>query len=146
MTGSPWSMLRLLPRAGCRHGVDTKLSVNGRVGSPEQDVQPGGDVPLPLQCVLGEPSGPGQGGLGRGACWHDPDWVEPELLLPVSALVDVGWCSDHEFEDWGQSPHLGASGETVDLTSQHTNRDVLIHGPKITIRPVGTRHVAGRSR
>jgi hypothetical protein len=128
-------MLRLLPRAGCRHGADTRLSVNG----PEQQ-------PLPLQCVLGEPSGPGQGGLGPGACWHDPDRVEPELLLPVSDLVDVGWCSDHEFEDWGQGPHLGASGETVDLTLQHTNRDVLIHGPEITIRPVGTRRVAGRSR
>lgn len=73
--------------------------------SPEQHVQPDRDVPLPLQCVLGEPSGPGQGGLGRGACWHDPDWVEPELLLPVSDLVDVGWCSDHELKI-GDKAHI----------------------------------------
>lgn len=30
----------------------------------------------------------------------------------------------------------------VVLTSQHTNRDVLVEGPEIRIRPVGTRRVA----
>lgn len=35
----------------------------------------------------------------------------------------------------------------VGLTHQHTNREVLVEGPEITIRPVGTRRlVAGGSR
>jgi hypothetical protein len=35
----------------------------------------------------------------------------------------------------------------VDLTRQHTNREVLLEGPEITIRPVGTRRpVSGGSR
>lgn len=37
--------------------------------------------------------------------------------------------------------------ECVGLTHQHTNRSVLVEGPEITIRPVGTRRlVAGDSR
>ena len=37
--------------------------------------------------------------------------------------------------------------ERVGLTHQHTNRSVLVEGPEITIRPVGTRRlVAGGSR
>jgi hypothetical protein len=36
---------------------------------------------------------------------------------------------------------------TLGLTLQHTNRDVLVEGPEIMIRPVGTRRlVAGGSR
>jgi hypothetical protein len=36
---------------------------------------------------------------------------------------------------------------TVDLTLQHTNHIVLVEGPEITVRPVGTRRlVAGGSR
>jgi hypothetical protein len=35
----------------------------------------------------------------------------------------------------------------VGLTHQHTNREVLVEGPEIMIRPVGTRRVvAGGSR
>lgn len=37
--------------------------------------------------------------------------------------------------------------KTVDLTHQHTNREVLVEVPEIRIRPVGTRRVvAGGSR
>jgi hypothetical protein len=37
--------------------------------------------------------------------------------------------------------------EPVDLTLQHTNHTVLVEGPEITIRPVGTRRlVPGDSR
>jgi hypothetical protein len=35
---------------------------------------------------------------------------------------------------------------SVDLTLQHTNHTVLVEGPEITIRPVGTRLVTGGSR
>lgn len=46
---------------------------------------------------------------------------------------------------------LGGQGSSrtalVGLTRQHTNREVLVEGPEITIRPVGTRRpVAGDSR
>jgi hypothetical protein len=35
----------------------------------------------------------------------------------------------------------------VDLTLQHTNHTVLVEGPEITVRPVGTRRlVAGGPR
>lgn len=34
----------------------------------------------------------------------------------------------------------------VDLTLQHTNRTVLVQGPEITIRPLGTRRVTGGVR
>jgi hypothetical protein len=34
----------------------------------------------------------------------------------------------------------------VDLTCQHTNRTVLVEGPEITVRPVGTRRVTGGPR
>jgi hypothetical protein len=34
----------------------------------------------------------------------------------------------------------------VDLTCQHTNHTVLVEGPEITIRPVGTRRVTGGPR
>ena len=40
-----------------------------------------------------------------------------------------------------------ASPNRVGLTHQHTNRSVLVKGPEIQIRPVGTRRlVAGGSR
>jgi len=32
--------------------------------------------------------------------------------------------------------------KSVVLTCQHTNRDVLVEGPEITSRPVGTRRLA----
>lgn len=35
-------------------------------------------------------------------------------------------------------PHVT---DDVDLTCQHTNRTVLVEGPEIMIRPVGTRRV-----
>lgn len=39
-----------------------------------------------------------------------------------------------------------SSGTVVDLAHQHTNHTVLVEGPEITIRPVGTRRlVAGAS-
>lgn len=39
------------------------------------------------------------------------------------------------------------SRTVVGLTLQHTNREVLVEGPEITIRPVGTRRLmAGGSR
>jgi hypothetical protein len=34
----------------------------------------------------------------------------------------------------------------VDLTCQHKNHTVLVEGPEITIRPVGTRRVTAGSR
>jgi hypothetical protein len=34
----------------------------------------------------------------------------------------------------------------VDLTHQHKNQTLLVEGPEITIRPVGTRRVTGGSR
>jgi hypothetical protein len=34
----------------------------------------------------------------------------------------------------------------VDLTRQHKNQTLLIEGPEITIRPVGTRRVTAGSR
>jgi hypothetical protein len=34
----------------------------------------------------------------------------------------------------------------VDLTHQHTNHTVLVKGPEIMIRPVGTRMVTGGPR
>jgi hypothetical protein len=42
---------------------------------------------------------------------------------------------------------MGGSGvfllvKPVDLTCQHTNHTVLIEGPQITIRPVGTRRLS----
>jgi hypothetical protein len=35
---------------------------------------------------------------------------------------------------------------TVDLTCQHKNHPLLVEGPEITIRPVGTRRVTAGSR
>ncbi len=35
---------------------------------------------------------------------------------------------------------------TVDLTCQHKNQALLVEGPEVTIRPVGTRRVMGGSR
>ncbi len=34
----------------------------------------------------------------------------------------------------------------VNLTCQHKNQILLVEGPEITIRPVGTRRVTGGSR
>jgi hypothetical protein len=34
----------------------------------------------------------------------------------------------------------------VDLTCQHKNQTLLVKGPEITIRPVGSRRVTGGSR
>ncbi|TNC20073.1 hypothetical protein FG385_31590 [Amycolatopsis alkalitolerans] len=40
------------------------------------------------------------------------------------------------------APQLGRSVGLVELTCQHKNREVLVEGPEITIRPVGTRRRA----
>jgi hypothetical protein len=38
------------------------------------------------------------------------------------------------------------SPTVVDLTCQHKNQTLLVMGPEITIRPVGTRRVTGSPR
>ena len=37
-------------------------------------------------------------------------------------------------------------GRIVDLTCQHKNQTLLVEGPEVMIRPVGTRRVTGGSR
>lgn len=39
-------------------------------------------------------------------------------------------------------PNSFPSSDYVDLTCQHKNREVLVEGPEITVRPVGTRRLA----
>ncbi|WP_177320760.1 TIGR04141 family sporadically distributed protein [Lentzea waywayandensis] len=69
------------------------------------------------------PSGQPHQGRNRMTAIHD----EPR---PDSARLSVRACSSF-----------------VGLTHQHTNRSVLVEGPEITIRPVGTRRLAaGGSR
>ena len=43
-------------------------------------------------------------------------------------------------------PQAAGLGFMVDLTCQHTNQTLLVEGPEITIRPVGTRRVMAGSR
>ncbi len=54
--------------------------------------------------------------------------------------------SDADLLGWTLVGQGSGKAGLVDLTCQHKNPTLLVEGPEITIRPVGTRRVTGGSR
>ena len=79
-----------------------------------------------------------------------------EMTEPFEALLSPGGeaakanrhhpVTDGDGLDGRMEDQGFAKGTMVDLTRQHTNHEVLVEGPEITIRPVGTRRLAGDAR